>query len=170
MYRSTEGYNFEIDGFPFFTESVEPEEFFNRRDYNRLKIIGGTEFVNKGGYVSRSFSFTTHVRVEANNPDVYKDIFQNMMSKICTVVSPEIGGMFDAVVVIKPKHLSPQYLELAVKVTEVPKTESNIIGEDFIIPEDKLEDVKEEDKKKKEVMEEIKPKPSDKPKAIGKIK
>ena len=170
MYRSTNGYNIEIEGFPFFAESVDGDEFYNRREYSRLNIIGGTQFVNKGAYVPRSFSFTTHVRVEPNNPDVYNDIFREMMSKPCNVISPELGGMFDAVVVIKPKHSSPKYLELNVKITEIPTEKSNIFGEEIIIPEDKLQDVTEEDKEKKELVKEINPKPNDKPEVMGNLK
>lgn len=170
MYRSTDGYNIEIEGFPFFAESVDGDEFYNRREYSRLNIIGGTQFVNKGAYVPRSFSFTTHVRVEPNNPDVYNDIFREMMSKPCNVISPELGGMFDAVVVIKPKHSSPKYLDLNVKITEIPTEKSNIFGENIVIPADKLQDVSDEDKEKKELVKEFNPKPNDKPEVMGNLK
>ena len=170
MYRSVEGYNIEINGFPFFAETVEGDEFFNRREYNRINIIGGTQIVNKGAYVNRSFSFKTHVRIEENKPDMYNDIFQEMMSKPCNVISPELGGMFDAIVIIKPIHNTPKYLELSIKIAEVPKEESNIIGEEIVIPEDRLMDVTEEDKEKKEEKNIIKPKTNSKPDIVGKIK
>ena len=176
MYRSTEGYNIEINGFPFFTETIEGDDFFNRREYNKLNIIGGTQIVTKGAYVPRSFTFTTHVRVEPNNPDVYNKIFQEMMSEPCNIISPELGGMFDGIVVVSPKHSSPSFLEVKIKITEVPKIESNIIGEEIVIPEDKLEDKtdeeKEKEKKEKEVKESIdkvKVNNTDKPKAMGKL-
>lgn len=167
MYRNTNGYNIEIGGFPFFAEDLDADEFYNRREIVVTSIMGGTQHVNRGVYVARSFSFKTHIRVEYDHPDVYNEIFRELMSGPCDVISPELGGMFKANVIIKPKHISPLYLELSVKITEIPTEESNIPGDVVHIPEDKLEDVKEKDKQKEKLDKEIRPKPDDKPPITG---
>lgn len=158
MYKSSEGYNIEINGFPFFAESVDSDEFYNRRDLVVNNIIGGTQQVMRGPYIARSFSFVTHVLVDPEHPDVYNDIFREMMSGTCEVISPELGGLFKANVIIKPLHKKPRSLELSISITEIPGTESNIPGDVFVVPEDKLEDVKKEDKEKEKLEEEVNPK------------
>lgn len=162
MYKSSEGYNIEIEGFPFFAETVESEEFYNRRDLVVNSIIGGTQQVMLGPYIARTFSFVTHVLIDPEHPDVYNDIFREMMSGTCEVISPELGGLFKAMVIIKPLHKKPRSLELSVTITEIPDKESNIPGDVFVVPEDKLEDVKEEDKEKEKVEKEVNPKPDEK--------
>jgi hypothetical protein len=162
MYNSSEGYNIEINGFPFFAESIEADEFYNRRDPIVNNIIGGTQQVMKGAYIARSFSFITHVLIDPDHPDVYNDIFREMMAGKCEIISPELGGLFGASVIIKPLHKKPRSLELSITINEIPEKESNIPGDVFIVPEDKLEDVKEEDKEKEKVEKEVNPKKDDK--------
>ena len=120
------GANIEIMGYPFYAESVSPTESFNRRETVRNKILGGTEDVLKGAYVSRSFSFTTHVPIDPERPDVHNEVFKEMMSKPVEVISPELGGKFMAEVVVKPVHTKYSHLELSVTVTEIPEKDSNI--------------------------------------------
>lgn len=134
-----------IDGNLFICESVSPTESFPRRELNRTKIIGGTEIATKGQYIGRDISITTHVAIDPLRPDMYDADFQEMMSKICEVISPELGGKFNAQVIIKKEHDKPKQLKLTIQIIEVADAVSKIPGEGkFIIPEDKLES--EEDK------------------------
>lgn len=141
----TEGCNIEIMGYPFFAESVSPNESFRRRDYNFNNIVGGTMKVTPGAYVGLEFNVTTHVKIDPDRPDIHNSIFQEMMSKIVEVISPELGGKFNAVVVIKPEHEKLDYLKLTINIKEVPDKESLIPGETFTVPEKR---VVEEDKSK----------------------
>lgn len=167
MYKSSNGYNIEIEGFPFFAESIDSEEFYNRRDLVTNTIMGGTQHVVRGPYIARTFSFTTHVLIDPQFPDVYNDIFREMMGKSCEVISPELGGMFKANVIIKPLHKKPRSLELSISITEIPTEESNIPGDVFIIPADVLQDIEEESKESEKLEKEINPKPDDKPPMTG---
>ena len=128
----------EIEGFPFIVESCSPDESFNRRELGRTSIIGGTQVVTRGAYIPRTATISTHVRCPPDRPDIYDDIFREMMSKPCKVISPEIGGMFDAEVVVKREHETPDYLKLTFTITEIPSTNSNIPNETFSKPADKL--------------------------------
>lgn len=167
MYNSSEGYNIEVEGFPFFAESIDSDEFYNRRDLVVNNIMGGTQQVMRGPYIARAFSFVTHVQVDPQHPDIYNDIFREMMGKKCEVISPELGGIFKANVIIKPLHKKPRSLELSVSITEIPEVESNIPGDLMEIPEDKLEDITDDDKKEEQLEKDINPKPTDKPKMVG---
>ena len=86
----------EIDGYPFYPEEITPQESYNRRELNRQSILGGTEKVTRGKYVVREFSFTTTIYIPDGHPETYDTIFQNMVSKPCEVISPYMGGRFDA--------------------------------------------------------------------------
>jgi len=167
MYRSDDGYNIEINGFPFFAETIDSDEFFNRRELVVNNIMGGTQSVSRGPYIARNFSFVTHVDIEPEHPDVYYDIFREMMAGTCEVISPELGGMFNASVVIKPLHKKPRKQELSITITEIPTEESNIPGDVFLIPEDVLQDIEEEEKEAEKLEKELNPKPDDKPPMTG---
>ena len=130
----TDGCNMEIMGYPFFAESVSPNESFRRREFNFNNIVGGTQKVTPGAYIGLDFSVTTHVRVDPDRPDEHNDIFQEMMSKPVEVISPEFGGRFDAIVVIKPEHETPDSLKLTINIKEIPTNDSLIPGEEFIVP------------------------------------
>ena len=131
----TDGCNLEIMGYPFFAEKVSANEAFRRREMNVNNVVGGTQIVTKGPYVGLDFSITTHVFVDPNRPDIHNTIFEEMMSKPVDVVSPEIGGKFKAIVVIKPEHVNPNSLELTINIKEVPDSKSQIPGESFTIPQ-----------------------------------
>lgn len=134
----TDGAELEVNGFPFFVESCTVDEGFNRRELNRTSIIGGTQSVTRGAYVPRAYTVVTHVRCPPDRPDIYDKIFAEMMNKSCEVISPEIGGRFFAEVVVKREHDSPKYLKLTFTMTEIPDYTSNITGEEFTKPADKL--------------------------------
>lgn len=137
----TDGCNMEIMGYPFFAESVSPNEAFRRREYNFNPLVSGTQKVTQGSYVGLDFSVTTHVKIDPDRPDVHNTIFQEMMSKPVEVISPEFGGRFDAIVVIKPEHEKLDALKLTISIKEVPTSESMIPGESFTIPETRVIDV-----------------------------
>ena len=143
----TEGCTLEIMGYPFFIESISVNEAFRRREYNFNSIVGGTQKVNAGAYVGLDFSITTHVKVPVDRPDVHNTVFQEMMAKPVEVVSPELGGRFNAVVVIKPEQEKFGWLKLTISIKEVPDSKSSIPGEEFTVPAAKKVEVKKADKK-----------------------
>ena len=144
----TDGCNMEIMGYPFFAENVSPTESFRRREYNFNNLVGGTQKVTPGAYVGLQFSVTTHVPIDPNRPDEHNTIFQEMMSKPVEVISPEFGGRFNAIVVIKPEHEKLDYLKLTIDIKEVPDSQSLIPGEEFTIPTTRIIDTKSKDKNK----------------------
>ena len=130
----TDGCNIEIMGYPFYAEDVSPSEALRRREYNFNSVVGGTQIVTPGAYVGLDFTITTHIPIDPNRPDVHKQIFQEMMSKPVTVTSPEIGGSFEAIVVVKPVHETFNSLKLEISIKEVPDSKSLIPGEQFVVP------------------------------------
>ena len=138
----TNNCNIEIMGYPFFAEKVSPNESFNRRDMVVNNLVGGTAIVTKGAYIPLDFTITTHVFVNEDRPDEHNAIFKEMMSKPVEVISPEIGGMFMAVVTIKPEHTKNNSLELSITIKEVPELTSNIPGESWVVPAPKDVEVK----------------------------
>lgn len=134
-----DNFNIEIDGISLFAENISPEESYNRRETNTVNILGGTQYTQRTNYIAKKFSFTTHLLVEPDRPDVYDKLFQEWMSKPCEIISPEMGGLFNAEVIVKTEHTSPSTLTLTITVTELPEQTSNIPNDSFTIPEDKLE-------------------------------
>ena len=131
----TDGCNLEIMGYPFFAESISPNEAFRRREYNFNNIVGGTQKVTPGNYVGLDFNVTTHVKINPNRPHGHNKIFQEMMSKPVEVISPDLGGKFNAIVVIKPERDGLDYLKLTISIKEVPSKKSRIPGEEFTVPQ-----------------------------------
>ena len=146
MYDSLEGCNLEIMGYPFFVEKVSANESFRRRDMNVNNIVGGTQKVTKGPYIGLDFKVTTHVRVNPSRPHVHNKIFQEMMSKPVKVVSPELGGTFNAMVVITPEHSKLNFLQLDISIKEIPSSKSKIPGESWVVPKTKKIDLKKKNK------------------------
>ena len=144
----TEGCNLEIMGYPFFVEGVSPNEAFRRREFNFNNIVGGTQKVNQGAYIGLDFTITTHVKIDPDRPDVHNSIFQEMMSKPVEVISPEIGGKINAVVVIKPERDKLDYLKLTIQIKEIPDATSLIPGEDENVTVPATRVVKEDTEKK----------------------
>ena len=147
----TEGCNLEIMGYPFFAEDVSPNEAFRRREYNFNNIVGGTMKVVPGAYVGLDFSVTTHVKIDPDRPDEHHAIFQEMMSKPVEVVSPDMGGSFNAIVVVKPERPKLDYLKVTFSIKEIPDSQSRIPGEEFTVPATReVETKKGKDKDKKD--------------------
>lgn len=128
--------NIEINGHPFYAENIDGNEPYNRREYVFKSLLNGTMSVKSGKYVNREFSFKTtvyHVR-----PDEHDKIIREIMSKPVEVISKEMGGKFNAIVVFS-KNIpdgSPNHTEYDVTVTEVPDKNSNIPGEvKLVVPD-----------------------------------
>ena len=120
--------NIEIDGFPFFAEEITSSEPYNRRDFKRVKIKGGTEFCTPGDYIPREYSFKTSVEIPPERPDVHDEIFINIMNHPAEVISPEMGRKFTAQVTIKKTHngATPSMLDLEITIKEIPERASKI--------------------------------------------
>lgn len=121
----------EIDGFLFFPESVKGDESFSRREFKRTKIMSGGEFVTRGQYKGREYSFKTVLDIDPNNPNMYDKIFQIMENKPCEVVSPYMGDIFNAEIEIDKTHpkSSPSSLELNIKVKEIVTPSTTVVGD-----------------------------------------
>ena len=144
----TDGCNLEIMGYKFFAEEVSPNEAFRRRELNTNSIVGGTKKTTKGEYVGLDFSVTTHVKIKPNKPNMHNKIFEEMMKNPVKVVSPDLGGSFNANVVIKPERETQRYLKLTISIKEVVDGKSKIPGETFTVPKTKKIKVKKKKTKK----------------------
>lgn len=121
----------EIDGFLFFPEEVQGEESYAHREYVRTKIMSGGEFVTRGQYVPKEFSFSTTLDIDPNQPYMYDKLFQIMENKPCEVVSPYMGDIFKASVEIDKTHpkASPGSLKLEIKVKEIVDPKTTLVGD-----------------------------------------
>lgn len=125
-----------IMGVPFYAENIQGDEPINRREREFTPILGGTERVSQGKYIHREYSFTTTIFFPTDRPDAYDKIFKEIMSKPVEVISPYMGGKFNAAVVITKSfpESSPNHMDLDIKITEIPGKKSNIPGESFTVP------------------------------------
>lgn len=116
---------FEYEGveqqFPFFAENITANEAYSRRDLVRTKVMNGTEVVTQGDWIGRDFTFTSHMPIDGD-PTIYDQYFQSMLHQPCTIMSPDMGDMFQAQVIIKksPLEKHPNTLALEVQVIEIP--------------------------------------------------
>lgn len=132
--------NVEINGIPFYAEEITPNESYNRREFNRKSILGGTEHITRGKYIPRDYSFETTIYFPTDHPESYDTIFQEIVSKPVEVISKYMGGKFMAEVIIQKtaETASPNHLRLEIQIKEIPE-KSLIPGDIVNIPEDKLE-------------------------------
>lgn len=124
----------DIDGYLFFPKSVDGDESFSHREFIRTKIMSGGEFVTRGQYIPKEFSFDTVIDIEPEHLDEYLNIFNMMENKVCRVTSPYMGGMFNAEVnisVTNPES-SPHVIECKVKVKEIPNAMVKLKGDPVI--------------------------------------
>lgn len=121
----------EIDGFLFFPEEVQGDESYARREYTRTKIMSGGEFVTRGQYTPKEFSFSTTLDIDPNQPYMYDKIFQIMENKPCEVVSPYMGDIFKAEIEIDKTHpkASPGSLKLDIKIKEIVDPTTTVVGD-----------------------------------------
>lgn len=125
--------NIKIMGYPFYAEDIEANEPYNRRERNWTPIFNGTEEVTKGEYVHREFSFSSIVSVPPGQPDVHDEIFRKMESKPVEVISPSMGGKFNAIITMRRSFPYPNRMKLNVNVKEVPDKKSLIPGESSLV-------------------------------------
>lgn len=118
--------NVEIDGFPFYAESITPNEAYSRRDLKRTKILNGGEVVTQGDFIPRDYTFTSKLQIEPERHDMYDSVFQELIGKPCQVVCKDMGGLFDAQVTIKksPTTGDPRTITCEVQVVEICDTSS----------------------------------------------
>lgn len=124
----------DIDGYLFFPQKVEGDESFSHREFIRTKIMSGGEFVTRGQYIPKEFSFDTIIDIEPDDLDKYEDIFSTMENKVCTITSPYMGGMFKGevnIVVTNPES-SPHVIECKVKIKEIPDVMARLKGDPVI--------------------------------------
>lgn len=114
-------HSIEIDGFPFYGEEVKPTEKYQRREFLRTSIMNGSEFLSRGAFVPREFTFVSNLDINPQKVDEYDSVFAAMNNNICNVISKEFGGSFNAEVHITPTHDTPANLHLDVKIKEVAK-------------------------------------------------
>lgn len=139
----TDNFNVSLDGYEMIMEELTPNESYNRRETIRHNIIGGTQSVMRGNYLPRDYSFTTHVLIDPDFPDVYDSVFREWQSKPVEVISKHMGGKFNAEVIIKKSpSSSPNYLGLEVQVIEIPNVKSLIPNEEIVVPSTKVNSVK----------------------------
>ena len=145
-----EDYNVSIDGYDMVMEECTPNESYNRRETIRHNIIGGTQSVVRGNYIVRDYTFTTHLLIDPQYPDVYDEVFRLWQSKPVEVISRYMGGKFNAECIIKRNpNDSPNYLNVEIQVIEIPTSVSLIPNDALNVPVDKITPVKITSKKNK---------------------
>jgi hypothetical protein len=119
--------NVEIDGFLLYAEDITATESYNRRELLRTKILNGSEFVSKGQFIPREYTFTCQVDTPIDRPDIYDEIFAYMNNNPCQVTSRYMG-MFNAEVIITKTYNKGQagLISLSILVREIPETIVNI--------------------------------------------
>ena len=124
----------DIDGYLFFPKKVDGTESFSHREFIRTKIMSGGEFVSRGQYIPKEFTFDTIIDIDPDDLDNYRNIFSEMENKVCTVTSPYMGGMFKAEVNIKVTNpeSSPHVIECKVTITEIPDVMARLKGDPVI--------------------------------------
>ncbi len=124
----------DIDGYLFFPRKVEGDESFSHREFVRTKIMSGGEFVTRGQYIPKEFSFDTIIDINPEDLDDYTNIFSTMENKLCTITSPYMGGIFKGEVNIKVTNpeTSPHVIECKVTIKEVPDIMARLKGDPVI--------------------------------------
>lgn len=124
----------EIEGFLFFPDEVSGDNSFSHRVYNRTKIMSGGEFVTRGQYEPRKFSFKTTLTLDPNEPYMYDKVFTIMENKPCEIICPYMGDNFKAEVEISKTHPqgSPGSLVLDINVSEIVDPKSTLVGDALI--------------------------------------
>lgn len=124
----------DIDGYLFFPKKVEGDESFSHREFVRTKIMSGGEFVTRGQYIPKEFSFDTIIDINPEDLDDYTNIFSMMENKLCTITSPYMGGIFKGEVNIKVTNpeTSPHVIECEVTIKEVPDIMARLKGDPVI--------------------------------------
>lgn len=126
--------NISINDIDFYMESFSSDEPVQRREFKRTSLMNGTEYITKGKWIGRQFSFKTHITVPIDNPDAYDDILAEFCNGICDVVSLDLGS-FKAEVTCSKTHNAnnPDMIELSFTVKEIAE-KSGIANDEVIVP------------------------------------
>lgn len=124
----------DIEGYIFFPKKVEGVESHSHREFLRTKIMAGGEFVTRGQYIPREFSFDTIIDINPDDLDKYYDIFYEMENKACNITSPYMGGMFkgEVTVSVTNPEASPHVLECKITIKEIPDIMARLKGDPVI--------------------------------------
>lgn len=125
----------DIEGYLFFPQSIEGNESFARREFNRTKIMSGGEFVTRGQYIPREYSFKTTINTYGGKLSEYLKIFEAMENKQCRITSPYMGDMFNAEVTIKVTNpeSNPDAIDCDVTIKEIVDPMSRTVGDKQIV-------------------------------------
>ena len=96
--------------------------------------MSGGEFVTRGQYIPKEFTFDTIIDIEPDELDEYLNIFGYMENKVCRITSPYMGGMFKGEVnisVTNPES-SPHVIECTVHIKEIPDVMATLKGDPII--------------------------------------
>lgn len=124
----------DVDGYLFFPKKVEGDESFSHREFIRTKIMSGGEFVTRGQYIPKEFSFDTVIDINPKDLDDYINIFSTMENKVCTITSPYMGGIFKGEVNVNVTNpeTSPHVIECKVTIKEIPDVMARLKGDPVI--------------------------------------
>lgn len=124
-----------INGIDFYMESFSSEEPVQRREVKRTSLMNGTEFVVKGKWIGRKFTFKTTISVPPENPDEYDYILEEFCNGVCDVVSLDMGSFKAEVSCSKTHNAShPDVVEWSFTVSEIAE-KSGIAGDEVIVPD-----------------------------------
>ena len=143
-----------INGVEFYPESLTMDVPFQKRTIKRTQIMNGTQYISKGDWTPRKFTFDTQITINPERPDEFNDLFLEMCNGECEVVSLDMGS-FNAWVEVKFTHESnsPDSLKLSFTVEEIAD-KTNIPDDEIVIPAEETTEAglkkEEEDKKKAE--------------------
>ena len=148
-----------INGVEFYPESLSMEVPFHKRTIKRTQIMNGTQYVSRGDFTPRKFTFDTLITVNPERPDEFNELFLEMCNGECEIVSLDLGS-FNAWVDVKFTHEAntPDSLKLSFTVEEIAD-KSLIPDDEVVIPAEETTEaglLKEEEDKKKAEEEEAK--------------
>ena len=113
--------------------SLASDKYFEFDDDTTGVDIGG-EFVTRGQYIPKEFTFDTIIDIEPDELDEYLNIFSYMENHVCRITSPYMGGMFKGEVnisVTNPES-SPHVIECTVHIKEIPDVMATLKGDPII--------------------------------------
>ena len=118
----------EINGYPFYAETITGSEPFTRREFSEKAIMNGTTLVSKGQFIPRQYSFKTSLFISPENLNVHDKILREMVIEPSEVVCPAMGEPFQGIITIKKDYLesTPHSLNLEFTIKEIPEIRTDI--------------------------------------------
>ena len=123
-----------INGIEFYPESLSIDVPVQKRAIKRTSIMNGTQYISRGDWTPRKFSFDTYITVDPEKPDEFNDLFMELCNGECEIVSLELGS-FKAWVELKNTRESnaPDSLKLAFTIEEIAD-KARIPDDEIVIP------------------------------------